>query len=51
MFNITGTLNKYLAEISKVANIRINIFIYIMTKKENVSIHYDEKTNQSSKLI
>ncbi len=43
---MTGTLTKYLAEIDKIANKRVNEIINRLAKKENIPIHYDEKMNQ-----
>lgn len=43
---MTGTLTKYLAEIDKIANKRVNEIINRLAKKENIPIHYDGKMNQ-----
>lgn len=43
---MTGTLNQHLAEIDKNANERVNNLICELAKKDNTSIHYDEKMDQ-----
>lgn len=43
---MTGTLNQHLTEIDKNANERVNNLICELAKKDNTSIHYDEKMDQ-----
>lgn len=43
---MTGTLTKYLSEIDKTANKRVNEIITQIAKNENVPIHYDGKIEQ-----
>lgn len=43
---MTGTLNKHLAEIDKTANVRVNIIINELAKKEDTPLHYDGKMEQ-----
>ena len=43
---MTGTLNKHLAEIDKTANVRVNIIIDELAKKEHIPLHYDGKMEQ-----
>lgn len=43
---ITGKLNRHIAEIDKTANVRVNMIINNLSKKDNIPIHYDGNMNQ-----